>query len=264
VDLTFARSVLRLDPAIPLTPEVIEQAYAHESWERHPSRYPEGDAKQAAEAWAGTLAEARASLLDAATTADGAAAPVARRGLSRGAIIGIVAGGLALVAVLVIAGIVAVQVARQFGEQFAAPPVVEETVPGDEAGTAEPGDEPGDDEIAGGDATPEATDPNVERLEASETFFTFPAAIEFYSDGRYGHLCGLEYLEGCWESALFTEQDCAALEIDLGFANDIDAIRPEETRMVTEAEVAAGEATPVVFGNDAYDYGWVENIRCTS
>lgn len=170
------------------------------------------------------------------------------------------AGGLALVAVLVIAGIVAVQVARQFGEQFAAPPVVEETQTGDESVT----DQPGDDEIAGGDATPEATDPNVERLEASETFFTFPAAIEFYSDGRYGHLCGLEYLEGCWESALFTEQDCAALEIDLGFANDIDAIRPEETRVVTEAEVAAGEATPVVFGNDAYDYGWVENIRCTS
>ena len=233
MDLTFARSVLRLDPAIPLTPEVIEQAYAHESWQRHPSRYPEGEAKQAAEAWAGTLAEARASLLDAATAAaDGAAAPVARRGLSRGAIVGIVAGGLALVAVIVIAGIVAVQVARQFGEQPAAPP--------------------------------EASDPDVDRMEASETFFTFPAAIEFYSDGRYGHLCGLEYLEGCWEMALFTEEDCAALEIDLGFANDIEAPRPEETRVVTEADVAAGGPTPVVFGNDAYDYGWIENVRCAS
>lgn len=246
MDLTFARSVLRLDPAIPLTPEVIEQAYAHESWERHPSRYPEGEAKQAAEAWAGTLAEARASLLDAATTStDGAVAPIARRGLSRGAIVGIVAGGLALVAVLVIAGIVAVQLARQVGEQFAAPPVVEETLPG-------------------GDAPPEATDPDVDRMEASETFFTFPAAVEFYSEGRYGHLCGVEYLEGCWEMALFTDADCAALEIDLGFANDIDAPRPEETRLVTEAEVAAGEATPVVFGHDEYDYGWIENVRCVS
>ena len=47
-----------------------------------------------------------------------------------------------------------------------------------------------------------------------------------------------------------------------GFANDIDAIRPEETRAVAEADVVAGEAVPVVFGNDAYDYGWVENVRC--
>jgi hypothetical protein len=263
VDLNLARSVLRLDPGLPLTPEVIEQAYAHEAWERHPSRYPEGEAKQAAEEWAGTLAAARSSLLAAVAvtasptprTTDGTAAPVARRGLSRGAIIGIVAGGLALVAVLVVAGVVAFQLAGRFGEQLAAPPVVEESLPGD--GDAGP-DEPG------GDASGEASDPDVERLEASETLFTFPAAIEFYSDGRYGDLCGLEHLEGCWESALFTEADCAALEIELGFANDIDAIRPEETRAVAEADVVAGEAVPVVFGNDAYDYGWVENVRCAS
>lgn len=247
MELDFARSVLRLDPAGPLTPEVIEQAYAHESWERHPSRYPDGEPKLAAEAWAGTLAEARAVLLDATTAAatDGAAAPAARRRLSTGAVVAIVAGGVGVVALLVAAGILAVQVARQVGEQLAAPPAAEEGAPadGDGADPAEPG---------------------VERLEAWETYFTFPAALEFYDDGRYDDLCGLEYVEGCWESALFTEEDCAALEVELHFSNDPEAIAPDETRTLTLPDAVAEEATPVVFGDDQFDFGWIHDVRCTS
>ena len=80
MDSNAARRVLRLDLATPLTAETVEAAYSHEAWERHPSRYPAGEARDAAEAWAGTLAEARAVLLDSmlrAQAATGQPAPVA-------------------------------------------------------------------------------------------------------------------------------------------------------------------------------------------
>ncbi|MFC5790179.1 hypothetical protein ACFPPE_09945, partial [Agromyces tardus] len=64
MDTNAARRVLRIDERAPLTAETVEAAYSREAWERHPSRYPEGEARVTADAWAGTLAEARAVLLD--------------------------------------------------------------------------------------------------------------------------------------------------------------------------------------------------------
>jgi hypothetical protein len=115
-----------------------------------------------------------------------------------------------------------------------------------------------------GDGTTAPADPDVDRLEAWETAFTFPAALEFYSDGRYGHLCDAQYSEGCWESALFTEADCAQLEIELGFANNPKALSPERSSTLTETDVVAFDTVPVVFGDDEFDYGWIEDVRCTS
>ncbi|GGI48609.1 hypothetical protein BCL57_003312 [Agromyces flavus] len=247
MDLRLARSVLRLDAALPLTAEMIEQAYAHEAWERHPSRYPEGEARQAAETWAGTLAEARSSLLGtiSAAPADGPFAPAPRRSLPAGAIIGIVAGGLALIAMLVVGGVFAVGLVSDLTASNGPAPT---------AGQPQ--------ESEGATAAP--SDPDVDRVEAWETAFTFPAALEFYSDGRYGHLCGVQYAEGCWESALFTEADCAELEIELGFANNPKALSPERSSTVTESDVVAFDTVPVVFGDDDFDYGWIEDVRCTS
>ena len=63
VDPNTARHVLRLSPDAPLTPSTIEAAFASESWERHPSRYPDAAGRAAADEWAATLAEARTVLL---------------------------------------------------------------------------------------------------------------------------------------------------------------------------------------------------------
>lgn len=277
VDLNTARAVLRLDPAAPLTPEAVEQSFQREAWERHPSRYPDAEGRAAAEAWAATLAEARGVLLHAAAghgTADvpltgpfearpaatdaTTAAPGTRRRLSRGAVIGIVAGAVALVAVLAVAGVGAALLATSAIEQsrVAAEEEAARVAEESEAGIDEPDEAPA--ESADGSA-------GIERIEADEAAFTFPAALEMYADGRYAHLCGLEHLEGCWESAVFVEADCATVEIELGFSNDDDMWAPaEETRTITESDVATGEALPIVFGNDAYDYGWLQDVRCTT
>jgi hypothetical protein len=278
VDSNTARAVLRLDPAAPLTPEAVEQSFQREAWERHPSRYPDPEGRAAAEAWAATLGEARVVLL--AATAEGAATvppagpftaqptptdattpPASRRRLSRGAVIGIVAGAVVVLGVLTAAGIGAAFLATGAIEQarVAAEEDVERA-----AEEAEPDEAEAEDSAESDDASGDAAAP-AERIEAGETAFTFPAALEFYDDGRYTQLCGLEHLEGCWESAIFVEEDCATVEVELGFSNDADTWAPaEETRTVTESDVRVGEALPVVFGNDAYDYGWVQDVRCTT
>ncbi|WP_203230904.1 hypothetical protein, partial [Agromyces humi] len=63
MDALTARQVLRLSPDSPLTPELVEHAYAAESAARHPSLYPDPAARAQAEQWAATLQEARAALL---------------------------------------------------------------------------------------------------------------------------------------------------------------------------------------------------------
>ncbi|MGR0219627.1 hypothetical protein [Agromyces sp. ZXT2-6] len=264
MDPNTARAVLRLDPAAPLAREAVEQAHRREAWEWHPSRYPDAEGRASAEAWAATLDEARGVLLAALPTMTDAAAPAAtRRGLSRGAVIGIVAGSVALLAVLATAGVGAARLATTAIEQSRIAEAGADRAAGDGAGA---GQAAADDD-APGDASAESGGESlgVERIEADETYFTFPAALELYDDGRYGHLCGLEHLEGCWESAVFVEQDCANLEIELGFSNDDDVWAPaEETRTVTESDVIAGEALPVVFGNDGFDFGWMQDVRCTT
>ena len=74
VDPNTARQVLRISPDTPLTPALIESAYAEESWTRHPSRYPEGPGRAQAEEWATTLGTARAVLLHEVASRHSAAA----------------------------------------------------------------------------------------------------------------------------------------------------------------------------------------------
>ena len=62
--------------------------------------------------------------------------------------------------------------------------------------------------------------------------------------------------------ALFTESDCDTLEVELGYSSDIDAALPEQTETIQLEAVEAGEETPLVFGNDDYEYGWVNQVTC--
>ena len=62
--------------------------------------------------------------------------------------------------------------------------------------------------------------------------------------------------------ALFTEADCATLEVELAYSSDIDAALPDETETVHLEAAEAGEETPLVFGNDDYEYGWVNQVTC--
>src|SRR4029453_865576 len=74
VDPNTARQVLRISPDTPLTPALVESAYAEESGTRHPSRYPAGPGRGQAEEWATTRGSARAVLLhEVASTAAGTA-----------------------------------------------------------------------------------------------------------------------------------------------------------------------------------------------
>ena len=62
--------------------------------------------------------------------------------------------------------------------------------------------------------------------------------------------------------ALFTEADCDALQVELGFSNDADAPLPDSIETLDVADVVSGEATPIVFGNDDYVFGWVDQVTC--
>ena len=248
VDPNTARQVLRISPDTPLTPALIESAYAEESWTRHPSRYPEGPGRAQAEEWATTLGTARAVLLHdvasaapaasvpgpAASVAPAPAAAQPRRRLSTGAIVGIVAGAVAVVALIGFAIWGGVRLVTDAAGTV------------NEAIEAESSDAPAD----------------VERFESSETFFTFPAALEIYADGRYNPQCPPGFASGCWQMALFTESDCSTLEVELGYSSDIDAALPDQTETIQLEGVKAGEETPLVFGNDEYEYGWVNQLTC--
>jgi len=245
VDPITARQVLRIFPDAPLTVELVERAYSEEYWARHPSRYQDSTRRREAEQWAGTLATARQVLLQEAGTssaADAATAPPRKRGLSGGAIAGIVAGGVALLALVTFGVIGAVNLVTQA------------------ATTAQEAIEQELDEQAPADAN--GSDDGVERYESGETYFAFPAALEFYLDGRYDAQCSTEHEKGCWEAALFTESDCETLQVQLGFSNDADAIAPDVTETIEFDDVVAGDATPVVYGNDDYAYGWINQVTC--
>jgi len=118
--------------------------------------------------------------------------------------------------------------------------------------------------VAGGQVDDSAASASelVDRLQSGETRYTFPAALENYGDGRYSGLCPAEYAEGCWQSAVFTESDCATVSVVLGFSNDPDGYAPEQTTTIELHDVVPYEATPVVFGNDGFEYGWVADVLC--
>ena len=237
MDALTARQVLRLSPDSPLTPELVERAFAGESAARHPSLYPDPAARAQAEQWAATLQEARATLLTAPP------APARRRRLPGWAIAAIAVGVVVLLSLITLGTLGAVRLIGEAGES--ASRALESEITGEEA-----------------DGGSGAADPGVERMEVDETFFAFPAALEFYADGRYLDECPAEFEQGCWQSALFTEADCESLQVELGYTDDADAVSPDTTETIEKRGVVAGQPTVVVFGNDDYGYGWINQVTC--
>jgi hypothetical protein len=235
VDPISARAALRLDPGLPLTPDLVEHAFQQELWARHPSRYPDAEGRAAAEAWAGTLAVARATLLAEARTHAPYPAVPARRRLSGGAIAAIVTSGVAVTLVVVSLGIWLFS-----GLQSVAADMVEQ---------------------AQQQATAVDTDA-VDRYQAGETGYTFNAALEIYSDARFWRECPDGYTDGCWSMAVFTDADCAHMEVVLEFNSDEAAWEAEATDTMFIDDVVAYEPTHVVFGNDDYPYGWIADLIC--
>lgn len=242
VDPNLARQTLRILPDSPLTVELIERAFANESWARHPSRYQDASAQRQAEQWALTLVAARDVLLAEARTPAAShpnAVPTAtasRRGLSRGAVIGIVAGSVAVLALITFAVIGAANLATN------AITAATESLESEAADNEEFAD--------------------VERYQSGETQYEFFAALEIYNDGRHSAECSLEYAHGCWQMALFTEADCDTMEVELGFTNDVDAYLPDYVETIEKSDVLGNEATVVVFGNDDWDFGWINQVTC--
>jgi hypothetical protein len=245
VDPNTARGVLRLDPAEPLTLQSVDDAYQRELWTRHPSRYPDNEGRAAAEAWRVTLGSAHAALvaevMRPAPSNVAVAAP--RRRLSGGAIVGIVVAGVVALALFIAVGVGVVSLVRE-----ATAAVIQQA-----DGYA---DESADDSAnAPGDET-------VERYRAGETLYSFPSALEIYWDGRYSAECPAEHEFGCWEMALFTESDCGTMQVTLAFSVEEAGWDADATELVMIRDVTADAATPVVFGNDEYPYGWIAEVVC--
>lgn len=272
MDPNTARQVLRLSPDAPLTSATVDAAFARESWERHPSRYPDSEGRDAATEWAATLAQARAVLLQSMSAPDvapwappaagplptaagpapitpgmpgvapvapaGATAPTpARRsGRGRGRRIGLVAGIVAASA-----GVVALVVGAAFG----ATRVAEQFV----------------DEVSVLAEQPEWTGETL-RYSSDETLYSFPAAMEEYTDGRYWDECPEEFAAACWQLAVIPEASCGALEVDVDFTDEEWAWVGDEREVLAFTDVEAGEVTPVVFGHHDYDWAWIADVRC--
>ncbi|MDQ0575989.1 hypothetical protein [Agromyces albus] len=257
MDLNIARQILRISPDTPLTAQLIETAHASETWARHPSRYPDEAGRQQAAEWGTTLDEARAALLAAAGAplplpAPTATAQTPRRGLRPWAITGIVAGIVVFVALITFgafgaAGLVTEAISTAAAEAEAA-------AAADEHAVSEDSNDSVDSE------EPELAD--VERLFSGETLYSFPAAVEFYYDGRYDAECSFDFAYGCWQMALFTESDCTTMHVELGYSNDPDGFDAQHMESIDFADVIGNEATVVVFGNDDYEFGWINDVTC--
>ncbi len=239
MDPNSARQVLRIFPDAPLTVELVERAYAGESWARHPSRYQDAAQRSRATEWAQTLASARDVLLQEARATPPPTA--VRKRLSTGAIIGIAAGGVAVLALVAASIFGAASLATQF------------TSAAEEAIESATGD---------GDGIADSEFDDVERYESSETAFTFPAAIELYNDGRLDAECPSDYLEGCWQAAVFPDQSCGTMRVELAFSDSPTDPEPEHVETVEQHDAQAGEPVDVVFGHDEYDYGWINDVTC--
>ena len=234
-----ARQVLRIFTDAPLTVELVERAYAGESWARHPSRYQDAAQRSRATEWAQTLASARDVLLQEARATPPPTA--VRKRLSTAGIIGIAAGGVAVLALVAASIFGAASLATQFTS------VAEEAI---ESATGD------------GDGIEDSEFDDVERFESSETAFTFPAALEYYNDGRLDAECPSDYLEGCWQAALFPDESCGTMRVELGFSDSPTDPEPEHVESVEQPDAQAGEPVDVVFGHDEYDYGWIIDVAC--
>ncbi|MGW9631031.1 hypothetical protein ACWGST_10035 [Agromyces sp. NPDC055520] len=230
-----ARAALNLDPVLMLTPESIEAAYRTAAWARHPSRYPDAEGRAAAETWATTLGQARATLLAESAAAGTAFSvhPAPRPGLSTGCIVGIAAGASVLVIGLIV------------GLAFGVTALTERVT--------ELAEQPFDD---GSNAEP------IEHYSAEETAFTFPAALEYYPDGRYADQCSYEFEQGCWMAAVIPEAQCDTLIVTVSFATTLDQQTSDYDQTLRFFDVAASETTPVVYGNDDYASSWIQDVTC--
>ena len=252
MDLNTARQILRISPDTPLTAQLVDTAHASEIWARHPSRYPDAAGRQQAVEWSTTLDEARAALIAAAggpTTLPAAitTVPAPRRGLRPWAITGIVAGVVVFVAIIT------------FGA-FGLAGLVNEAMSTVDAGEA--GDHAASDDSSESVDSETIELADVERFFSGETLYSFPAALEIYNDGRYNTDCSFDFAYGCWQMALFPESSCTTMQVELGFSNDPDGFDPQHTESIDFSDVLGNEATAVVFGNDDYDYGWINDVTC--
>jgi hypothetical protein len=245
VDPNTARGVLRLDPAEPLTLQSVDDAYQRELWTRHPSRYPDTEGRAAAEAWRATLGSAHAALVTEVMrpAPSNVAVEAPRRRLSGGAIAGIVVAGVVAAALFIAVGVGVFSLVRD----GTAAVIQQADGYADESG----------DESAGALGAE-----TVERYGVGETLYAFPSALEVYWDGRYTAECPAEHELGCWEMALFTESDCRTMQVTLGFSVEETAWDADATELVTIQNVTGDSATPVVFGNDQYSYGWIDEVVC--
>lgn len=253
MDLNIARRILRISPDTPLTAQLIDTAHASETWARHPSRYPDAAARQQAVEWSTALDEARAALLAAAATptpfpAATATAQTPRRGLRPWAITGIVAGVVVFVALITFGAFGVAGLVNEAVSTAADAVEAEEHAASENSSDAVDSEEP---ELA-----------DKERFFSGETLYSFPAAVEVYYDGRYDADCSFDFAYGCWQMALFTEASCTTMQVELGYSNDPDGFAPEQTESIGFADVVGYEATVVVFGNDDYDYGWINDVTC--
>ncbi len=229
-----ARAALSLDPAATLSPERIEAAYRAAAWARHPSRYPDAESRHAAELWAATLQQARATLLaeSAASASASAAGPAPRRGLSKAWIAGIVAGASVVVIGLIVGLVFGITALTERLTELAEP------------------------QLEGG-----FDSETVEHHSAAETMFSFPAALEFYSDDRYMEQCSTE-LEQCWVAGVIPENDCKIMTVSIGYAMQEEQQTPDYVQTLRFYDIVAEETVPAVSSNDDYPLAWVMDVTC--
>ncbi|WP_350349462.1 hypothetical protein ABIQ69_05975 [Agromyces sp. G08B096] len=235
VDPNTARALLRLPPDHPVTLDEIDAAYLAATWDRHPSRYPEGEERREAEAWARTLSAARESLINAGTPATPPAPtpgdPRARR--RPWVVVGIVAGSIAGLGAVLAAGL------------FLASAAVSAASTAAERQEAQS-------EIA------------TDRYDADYTAYSFPAGLEVYSDGRLWQDCPPDEVRGCWQMAVLPEADCARLVVTVGYTDEYTATVPDAVERLTFDDAKSGSPTYVTFADDDYRFGWIQDVECVA
>ncbi|MEJ3404057.1 hypothetical protein WDJ51_04885 [Rathayibacter sp. YIM 133350] len=254
MEISDAYRVLEVPGYLAPTHEVVEHAYRQAVAARHPSLYPEGEGRAAAESWMNTLSDARALLLSRFPAPTPVVAAPKKR-LSPVVVIGIVAASVVL-ALVVVYGAFAVipPFAAGFAEGVRSGQAGDASAP---AGPAAPAaSEPGTDDSAQEDLEP------VQHWSADENGFSSRAAVDIYNDNRLANLCLPEFLNGCWQMSVIPEAACSKMEVSYSFSNDADSALAAETRSEYRTHVDAGEVLNFAFGNDTYDYAWISDVSC--
>ncbi|MGH3703612.1 MAG: hypothetical protein ACRDT9_03180, partial [Agromyces sp.] len=101
----------------------------------------------------------------------------------------------------------------------------------------------------------------VEHYSAPETMFSFPAALEFYTDDRYREQCSAE-MEQCWVAGIIPEGDCKIMTVSIGYATEESQQTPDYVQTLRFYDIVAGETIPAVTSNDDYPLAWVMAVTC--